>query len=62
MRTDHLPSAGHPPAPQVPLGSEVQVLTQQMSRNRPPEVDIFVPIASMQCAADVGMEVQVEGL
>jgi hypothetical protein len=33
-----------------------------MGRNRPPEIDVFVPIAAVQCAADVGMEVQVEGL
>lgn len=48
----------HPSFP----GHKVQVLTQQMSRNRSPEVDKFVPIALMQCAADVSMEVQVEGL
>lgn len=39
-----------------------QVLTQQVSRNGSPEVDESVPILAVQRAADVGMEVQVEGL
>lgn len=33
-----------------------------MSGNRTSEIDVFVPIAAVQCATDEGMEVQVEGL
>lgn len=39
-----------------------QILTQQVSGDGSSEVDISVPIAAMQCAANIGMEVQVEGL
>lgn len=39
-----------------------QVLTQQVSGDGSPEVDVSVPVALVQLAADVGMEVQVEGL
>lgn len=38
------------------------VLTQQVSGDGSPEVDVSVPISAVQCAPDVGMEVQVEGL
>lgn len=39
-----------------------RVLTQQVSRDGSPEVDVSVPVALVQLAADVGMEVQIEGL
>lgn len=33
-----------------------------MSRDGSPEVDVSVPISAVQRTADIGMEVQVEGL
>lgn len=43
-------------------GRQGDILTQQVSRDGSPEVDVSVSISAVQCAADVGMEVQVEGL